>query len=119
MILALHHIQLAMPKGAEAQARGFYAETLGLTEVEKPEPLRARGGVWFESGSVRLHLGVEDPFFPAKKAHPAFQVTSLTAAIAALEAAELPWRRDVDLPGLKRVYTEDPFGNRIELLELT
>lgn len=119
MILALHHLQLAMPKGGEAQARGFYAETLGLTEVEKPEPLRARGGVWFESGSVRLHLGVETPFLPAKKAHPAFQVSSLAVAVAALDAAGLPWRPDIDLPGLKRLYTEDPFGNRIELLELT
>lgn len=117
MILALDHVQLAMPVGGEAAARAFYAGVLGLVPVEKPVPLAGRGGAWFERGNVRVHLGVETPFRPARKAHPAFAVNRLDAAITALEAAGFGWRRDVDLPGLVRIFVEDPFGNRIELLE--
>ena len=76
MILELHHVQLAMPEGREAEARDFYIGTLGLTEIEKPEELRSRGGAWFEAGGVRIHLGVEKPFSAAKKAHPALRVLS-------------------------------------------
>lgn len=118
MLLALHHVQLAMPKGQEAAARAFYSGVLGLTEVAKPPALQARGGAWFESALLRVHLGVETPFAPARKAHPAFQVASLAATMAALDAAGIAWRRDIDLPGLNRIYVDDPFGNRIELLEL-
>lgn len=119
MILELHHIQLAMPEGEEQAARDFYCGVLGLREVEKPEALRARGGAWFESGSIRVHIGVETPFVPARKAHPAFRVETLDRAIAALQSRHLAYRSDIDLPGIKRIYVNDPFGNRIELLELT
>ncbi|MCR8547629.1 VOC family protein [Salipiger sp. P9] len=119
MLLAQHHVQLAMPRGGETEAIAFYAGVLGLETVEKPEALRARGGVWFERGPLRVHLGVEEPFAPARKAHPAFQVTALSTAIARLDAAGCAWRRDIDLPGLARIYVDDPFGNRIELLELS
>lgn len=117
MILDLHHIQLAMPKGREAEAIAFYRDLLGLALVEKPEALRGRGGVWFEHGALRLHLGVERPFRPARKAHPAFRVASLAETEAAFAARGVETRRDVDLPGLRRVYIDDPFGNRIEILE--
>lgn len=118
MILELHHIQLAMPEGREQDAREFYGNVLGLREVDKPEELRSRGGAWFEGGSIRVHLGVESPFAPAKKAHPAFRVESLERAVAALRSNGLEFRPDIDLPGIKRIYVNDPFGNRIELLEL-
>ncbi|HHS94225.1 MAG TPA: glyoxalase [Rhodobacterales bacterium] len=117
MIRALDHVQLAMPEGGEHRAVGFYAGVLGLAQVAKPQALAGRGGVWFERGAVRIHLGVETPFFPARKAHPAFEVDDLSAARAALVAGGHPWQRDDDLPGLRRGFTYDPFGNRIELLE--
>ncbi|MBN9887488.1 VOC family protein [Pelagibaca abyssi] len=107
-----------MPAGRETDAIAFYSGVLGLEPAEKPAPLRARGGVWFERGALRVHLGTEQPFAPARKAHPAFQVAELDATIARLDRAGLPWRRDIDLPGLRRIYVDDPFGNRIELLEL-
>jgi catechol 2,3-dioxygenase-like lactoylglutathione lyase family enzyme len=118
MILELHHIQLAMPEGREQDARAFYCCVLGLREVDKPAELRSRGGAWFESGTIKVHLGVETPFSPAKKAHPAFRVESLEQAIASLRQNGLAFRPDIDLPGIKRIYVDDPFGNRIELLEL-
>ncbi|WP_299908137.1 VOC family protein [uncultured Paracoccus sp.] len=114
----LHHVQLAMPAGGEDLARDFYAGVLGLTEVPKPEALQGRGGVWFETGAVRLHLGVEQPFAPARKAHPALRVSSLDEAKAALQAQGLEFRSEIDPPGINRIYVDDPFGNRIELLEL-
>lgn len=117
MILDLHHIQLAMPEGREQDAREFYRDVLGLREVDKPEALRSRGGAWFESDVVRVHLGVETPFVPARKAHPAFRVENLERAMAALQSKGLAFRADIDLPGIKRIYVDDPFGNRIELLE--
>ena len=109
-ITALHHVQLAMPEGAEDIARAFYAGRLGLTEVDKPEILAGRGGCWFEGGSCRLHLGVETPFAPAKKAHPALVVEDLAAARDALGGGEIE-----ALPGLRRFYVFDPFGNRLEI----
>jgi len=117
LVRALDHVQLAMPAGSEAEATAFYAGVLGFTEVPKPAALAGRGGAWFEAGSVRLHLGVEAPFRPACKAHPAFEVTRLADAIRALEAAGAPIQPEVDLPGIARIFTADPFGNRIELLE--
>lgn len=119
MLIALHHIQLAMPAGHEAEAVAFYADLLGMTEVSKPAVLAGRGGVWFQAGPIRLHLGVETPFIPARKAHPAFQVGNLDAVVAQLQSAGLKTKTDQDLPGLRRIYLNDPFGNRIELLELT
>lgn len=116
-ILALDHVQLAMPEGAEPQARLFYGAALGLTEVPKPPNLAARGGVWFESGPVRVHLGVEKDFAPARKAHPAFLVDDLEALAARLAAHGFSTREDEPLPGYNRLYVSDPFGNRIELMQ--
>lgn len=116
-IRALHHVQLAMPKGREDAARTFYQELLGLVEVAKPPILAARGGVWFQRGSVRVHLGVEAHFQPAQKAHPAFEVAGVVELLAHLEAAGVRVLRDDNLPGFVRGYVQDPFGNRIELLE--
>jgi catechol 2,3-dioxygenase-like lactoylglutathione lyase family enzyme len=111
----LDHVQLACPPGGEDEARRFYGDLLGLREIEKPEPLRSRGGVWFECGAQQLHLGVEEPFQPARKAHPALRVESPAALDDLAERlGEVRW--DDDLPGFKRFYVADPFGNRIELL---
>ncbi|TPW30541.1 glyoxalase [Martelella alba] len=118
MLLELHHVQLAMPEGGEQAARGFYRDILGFGEIEKPEQLRHRGGCWFESGPIRLHLGVETPFQPAKKAHPALRVGSLEMMMARLSEKQVSFTKDIDLPGIKRIYVDDPFGNRIELLEV-
>ncbi len=117
MIKAMHHVQLAMPKGGEDQARAFYIGVLGFDEVEKPACLRGRGGVWLSQSGVEIHLGVEEPFAPAKKAHPAFEVAELERAVERLAYMGLGYRRDVDLPTIRRIYVDDPFGNRIELLE--
>lgn len=119
MIEDLHHIQLAMPRERENDARVFYCGVLGFSEVQKPRELRRRGGVWFQSKNVRLHLGSEEPFIPAKKAHPGFRVRSLRDTITTLEARGVEYQTDIDLPGLRRIYVNDPFGNRIELLEIT
>jgi catechol 2,3-dioxygenase-like lactoylglutathione lyase family enzyme len=115
VIEGLDHVQLACPRGGEDEARRFSGDLLGLREIEKPEPLRSRGGVWFECGPQQLHLGVEDPFAPARKAHPALRVESPAALKELAERlGEVRW--DEDLPGFKRFYVDDPFGNRIELL---
>lgn len=116
-ILGIDHVQLAMPVGQEDGARAFYCGVLGLTEEPKPANLRARGGVWFRGGDLRLHLGVDPDFRAARKAHPALLVRGL-AAIAA-RCAEAGWVPVTDEPleGYDRCYVFDPFGNRIELLE--
>ncbi|WP_299546370.1 VOC family protein [uncultured Tateyamaria sp.] len=119
MIEELHHVQIAMPKSGYEDARNFYLNVLAFSEVEKPDELLGRGGIWLESQGVRLHLGVEDPFLPAKKAHPGFRVNSLEQTIERLDRAGVAFQTDVQLPNIKRVYIEDPFGNRIELLEVT
>ena len=111
------HVQLVATTGGEDAARRFFGELLGLTEIRKPETLRARGGVWFAVGEQQLHIGIEEPFAPARKAHPAFRVTGLDELAKRLEAAGHPPRWDDDLPGYRRFYVDDPFGNRIELLE--
>jgi catechol 2,3-dioxygenase-like lactoylglutathione lyase family enzyme len=116
-ILALDHVQLAMPPGGEHAARQFYGTLLGLDEVPKPANLAARGGIWFVRGEVRVHLGVEKDFMPSRKAHPAFIVADLAALTARLEAAGVAANRDEPLEGFDRVYVSDPFGNRIELME--
>jgi catechol 2,3-dioxygenase-like lactoylglutathione lyase family enzyme len=103
---------VAAPPGCEAAAREFYGELLGLVEVEKPEPLRGRGGVWFE----QLHVGVEQDFAPARKAHPALRVEDLDGVAERLRAAGASVQWDDALPGVRRFYTADPWGNRIELL---
>ncbi|MGO4906895.1 VOC family protein [Pseudorhodobacter sp. W20_MBD10_FR17] len=117
MLISLHHVQLAMPQGGEAQAEAFYAGILGMTAAPKPAALAARGGIWFEAGPIRLHLGVETPFIPARKAHPAFEVADLSRVTKQLQSAGLEPKTDQDLPGIRRIYINDPFGNRIELLQ--
>jgi len=116
-IIGLDHVQLAMPPGGEAQARRFYHDLLGLIEVEKPAPLAARGGCWFEGQATIVHLGVQEAFEPARKAHPAFLVSDLEHYRQVLEAAGAPVIPDHGLPHVRRFYTADPFGNRIELIQ--
>ena len=116
-ILSLDHVQLAMPQGGEHMARHFYGRLLGLDEVPKPANLAARGGVWFERGPVRVHLGVERDFAPARKAHPAFIVDDLKALVEHLASHGVGAATDEPLDGYSRVYVSDPFGNRIELME--
>lgn len=116
-LLALHHVQLAMPSGGEDQARAFYHDVLGLTEVTKPENLARRGGCWFEQGDLRIHLGVEVDFRAARKAHPALLVEGLPGLAAKIEAAGYEVVSDEPLEGFERLYVYDPFGNRIELMQ--
>lgn len=113
----LHHVQLAMPAGGEALARAFYQDLLGIPEVPKPGESARRGGCWFERGTLRVHLGVEGDFRPARKAHPAFVVRDLAALAARLRAAGCECRDDHEFAGHERVFVFDPFGNRVELLE--
>lgn len=114
---ALHHVQLAMPGGGEDAARAFFAGVLGWHEVAKPPVLAARGGCWFRSGGLEVHLGVEEGFRPARKAHPAICCEDLDTVLARLRTAGIEARPDRDLPGFRRVYVDDPFGNRLELVE--
>jgi catechol 2,3-dioxygenase-like lactoylglutathione lyase family enzyme len=116
-ITALDHVQLAMPAGREAAARAFYEGILGIPEMQKPPNLVKRGGCWFERGALKVHLGVEAEFRPARKAHPAFLVDDLAGLSAALTKAGYPLRTDEPLEGYARVFVDDPFGNRIELLQ--
>ena len=109
----LDHVQVAAPAGCEPAAREFYGSLIGLAEVEKPEPLRGRGGVWFD----QLHIGVEEEFRPARKAHPALRVENLDELAARLAEAGKRVEWDAALPGTRRFYTSDPWGNRLELLE--
>jgi catechol 2,3-dioxygenase-like lactoylglutathione lyase family enzyme len=118
-VTGLDHVQLAMPAGEEDRAEAFYAGLLGLARQPKPQPLAARGGCWFSNGSVTIHLGVEDGFRPARKAHPAIVVDDLDDLVNALGAAGLAVRPDEELPGVRRSYVDDPFGNRIELIDGT
>ena len=117
MILGLDHVQLAIPIGGEDQARAFYQGVLGLIEVSKPGDMAARGGCWFEQGAVKVHIGVEADYRPAKKAHPAFVVADLDALTAVLRQGGWVVNPDSELPDYRRIFTEDPFGNRIELMQ--
>ena len=105
-----------MPAGGESDARRFYGELLGMAELEKPELLAANGGCWFSAGDARIHLGVEQDFRPARKAHPALRVDDYPDLRARLDAAGHPTKPDDRLPGIERCYVADPFGNRIELI---
>lgn len=118
-VTTLHHVQLAMPRGGEDMARAFYNGVLGLEEIAKPANLAGRGGCWFQLGDRELHLGVEDDFRPARKAHPALQVKELEALRVRLLASGVAVREDEPLPGYRRCYADDPFGNRLEFLEPT
>ncbi|MCX4692883.1 VOC family protein [Streptomyces sp. NBC_01408] len=117
MLTALDHVQLAAPPGAEDRLRAYYTGVLGMTELSKPPVLAARGGCWFAAGGVQLHLGVEEDFRPARKAHPGLRVTGIVEYAIRLEerGAEVVW--DDNLPGHRRFYSEDPVGNRLEFLE--
>lgn len=117
MIVGLDHVQLAMPAGAETAGRQFYGDLLGLREIPKPEPMRGRGGCWFDGPGVQLHLGVEAEFRPARKAHPAFLVADLEAMRARLLAAGVPITLDDALPDAPRFHAYDPFGNRLEFIQ--
>jgi catechol 2,3-dioxygenase-like lactoylglutathione lyase family enzyme len=116
-IKKIDHIQLAAPKGCEEAARAFFNGILGLREVEKPEELKKRGGVWFEFGMFQLHIGVEEPFSPAKKAHPAFVVENIEELKEQLTKKQVHFTEDENLPGANRIHLHDPFGNRLEILE--
>jgi catechol 2,3-dioxygenase-like lactoylglutathione lyase family enzyme len=116
-IIGIDHVQLAMPPGDEDRARQFYSGILGIPEVPKPAELAKRGGVWFESRFLKIHLGVEAEFRPARKAHPALLVEDLRALVILLRERGVQVIDDDSLPGFFRVYVSDLFGNRIELLE--
>ncbi|HEV7193779.1 MAG TPA: VOC family protein [Jatrophihabitantaceae bacterium] len=113
----LHHTQLAMPAGEEDAARDFFVGVLGMAEIQKPPDLAARGGAWFRSGEVELHLGVEAQFSPARKAHPGIVVSDLDDVAHRLSAAGQDATWDELFPGFRRIYAHDPFGNRLEFLE--
>lgn len=116
-ILQIDHVQVAAPTGKEEEARRFYAEVLGMKEIEKPEVLKGRGGAWFEFGSQQLHVGVEEPFSPAKKAHPAFRVAGYEELKEYLSVIEIELKEDNSIPGVERFFVFDPFGNRLEFLK--
>jgi catechol 2,3-dioxygenase-like lactoylglutathione lyase family enzyme len=118
-IRRLDHVQLAMPAGHEDEARAFYQEILGIPEVAKPPHLAARDGCWFEHGDLKVHLGVEADFSPARKAHPAFIVDDLQNLVQRLRGAGHKVVADQPLEGYDRIYADDPFGNRIELMQPT
>ena len=117
MLSHLHHVQLAMPAGREDEARGFFVDVLGMTEVAKPPVLAARGGAWFRGGGVEIHLGVEEPFAPARRAHPGLVVDDLDDAARRVATTGQDVRWDADFPGYRRFYAHDPFGNRLEFLQ--
>jgi catechol 2,3-dioxygenase-like lactoylglutathione lyase family enzyme len=114
----LDHVQIAAPRGCEAQARWFYGSVIGLPELDKPASLRARGGAWFALADAQLHIGVEEQFAPARKAHPALRRTDADLEAVAerlVRAGTLP-RWDEEIPGIRRFFVDDPWGNRLEFL---
>jgi catechol 2,3-dioxygenase-like lactoylglutathione lyase family enzyme len=118
-ILRLDHVQLTIPKGMEDAARAFYCDTLGMTEVEKPEALKGRGGFWLQLSGFQVHIGTEDGVERLRtKAHPAFQVEELEAVRGVLERAGLTVEDGIPIPGMRRFECRDPFGNRLEFLQL-
>jgi len=116
--IGLDHVQVAAPAGSEDDARRFYGDLLGMAELRKPDALRARGGAWFACGGHQLHVGIAEPFAPATKAHPALliRLTGLDRLAQRLEAAGCVVRWDDAIPGTRRFFTADPWGNRIELV---
>jgi catechol 2,3-dioxygenase-like lactoylglutathione lyase family enzyme len=114
--LAFDHVQLAMPPGREDDARAFYVSVCGMTELPKPAELAQRGGAWFASGELQLHLGIEPGFQPSAKAHLAIRCADLDGLLVRLGTAGCDVREDANLPGLRRAFVNDPFGNRIELI---
>jgi len=118
MVTGIDHVQLAAPPGCEDSARAFYGGLLGLEELPKPPALAARGGCWFRAGELELHIGVEDDFRPARKAHPGFVVDDLAGLRARLAEHGIEVREDDALAGVARFYADDPFGNRLEFRQL-
>ena len=116
-IEGIDHIQLAMPAGQEEPARFFYSGILEIPEVPKPPELAKRGGVWFESDQVKVHLGIDPEFHPARKAHPAFLIRDLSALVLRLRDNGIEVIEAEPLDGYNHVYVADPFGNRLELME--
>ena len=114
---ALDHVQVAIPAGGEAAARAFFSGLLGLAEIPKPEAFAGRGGCWFALGGLQLHIGVEEDFRPARKAHIALAIEQLAETRAALEAAGHPTRDDLPIEGRARFFADDPFGNRMEFVQ--
>lgn len=119
MLLDIDHVQIAGPKGAEGEARQFFGELLGMTEIEKPQLLRSRGGCWFQVGSRQLHIGIEADFRPSLKAHPAFAVSDIDSLYERLRSAGVDCVWDQALPELRRFYAKDPWGNRLEFLQIS
>jgi catechol 2,3-dioxygenase-like lactoylglutathione lyase family enzyme len=117
-VTGIDHVQVAAPPGCERDARAFYGELLGLEELPKPEPLASRGGCWFRAGAQELHVGVEDPFVPARKAHPGLVVAGLDELAERLRAGGVEVTYDDAIPGTKRFHAADPFGNRLEFREI-
>jgi catechol 2,3-dioxygenase-like lactoylglutathione lyase family enzyme len=117
MFKAIDHVQLAAPKGSEDQAREFFGKVLGFQELAKPDSLKKRGGVWFSYGDVQIHIGIEEPFSPARKAHPAFEVENIKKLKERFVHFDIAYTVDDNLPGANRIYFNDPFGNRLEVLE--
>lgn len=118
-ITGIDHVQIAAPKGCEGAARDFFGRLLGLEEIEKPEPLRLRGGCWFRVGSRQVHIGIEEDFRAARKAHPAFAVSDIDALFSKLEGAGVRCTWDEAPGGVRRFYANDPWGNRLEFTEPT
>ncbi|WP_175772840.1 glyoxalase [Paraburkholderia phenazinium] len=116
-VIGIDHVQLAMPAGGEDNARRFFSEILGLQELPKPADTAGRGGLWYQCGPMQLHLGVQKEFAPALKAHPGLLVDRLEPIVEALKSAGYALSTDVPIKGFSRIFTNDPFGNRIELLE--
>jgi catechol 2,3-dioxygenase-like lactoylglutathione lyase family enzyme len=114
---AIDHVQLAMPQGEEERAESFYTGVLGFDVVPKPPAMAARGGRWFESGGVRIHLGTEPDFRAARKAHPAITVGNFEALLARLAGAGVEFRPADEGPGVRRGHIDDCFGNRLELID--
>ncbi|GAA1242680.1 VOC family protein [Kitasatospora nipponensis] len=117
LFVGLHHVQLAIPPGSEGLCREFWGEALGMTELAKPPVLAARGGCWFRGGALEVHLGVEQDFAPARKAHPGILVDGLPALAERLAAHGHQVQWDGEFPGYDRFYAVDPVGNRLEFME--
>jgi catechol 2,3-dioxygenase-like lactoylglutathione lyase family enzyme len=116
-LMGIDHIQLAAPKGCESAARDFWGGKIGLEEVQKPESLQGRGGCWFIFGNQQIHIGVEENFQPAKKAHPAFVIKNLSSFKKYIEDQGIKTKEDTPIDGRTRFFVDDPFGNRVEFLE--
>ncbi len=112
----VHHVQIAAPPGSEPAARSFFVDLLGMTEVPKPANLAKRGGIWLDFGGSQLHVGIEETFRAAEKAHPAFEVDDLDEVRSRLAGRGVATWEDEPFPGRRRFYTRDPFGNRLEFL---